>query len=154
LILRILFQQIVYSQTFHQTLYFPSDFFFGEDFCDYSFFVENFDISENNIISAELAQVPTVVMNQITFWNYGELSKLSTWRLALGVIKLRVWVLNNWWNLAKLHKKKAPKRRKEKETREPGPKSRQGNSPKKAGRREESEPLRTEPFHHATWSIN
>jgi len=29
--------------------------------------VENFDISENNIISAKLAQVPTVVMNQITF---------------------------------------------------------------------------------------
>ncbi len=55
--------------------------------------MENFDISENNIISAELAQVPTVVMNQR---NYGELSKLSTWwRLALRVIKLRVWVLNN-----------------------------------------------------------
>jgi hypothetical protein len=54
-----------------------------EDFCDYSFLVENFDISENIIISWELAQVPTVVMNQITFGNYGELSKLSTWRLAL-----------------------------------------------------------------------
>jgi len=29
--------------------------------------VENFDISENNIISSKLAQVPTVVMNRITF---------------------------------------------------------------------------------------
>ncbi len=63
---------------------------------------------------------------------------LSSWE--------RVWVLNNWWNPAKLYKKKAPKRRKEKETRSlEGPKSRQANSQKKAGCREESEPLRTEP---------
>jgi len=42
--------------------------------------VENFDISENNIISAELAQVPTVVMNQITFlklWGVVKITQLG-----------------------------------------------------------------------------
>jgi hypothetical protein len=39
---------MIYSQIFHQILYFPSQFYF---------LFENFKISENNIISVELAQV-------------------------------------------------------------------------------------------------
>lgn len=52
LILRITFQQMIHSQIFHQILYFPSKKKILK-----KIFVESFNISENALISVELAQV-------------------------------------------------------------------------------------------------
>ncbi len=75
-----------------------------------------------------------------------KLAEIVIWENANRIVR--------WCSHAKVYRKKAPKKGKQKETKGQGLKSRLTNNPTKVGHKEEREPLRTEPSTNHMKQIN